>query len=279
MNTDLSFIKMHGLGNDFVVIDARHVPFSPTAEQARLLADRRRGIGCDQIIILDPARTPESGVFMRILNADGSETSACGNATRCVGGLIMNETGATSTTIETKAGLLPVWKVSDAVVGVDLGPPGLAADELPLSTDCDTLHLPLTEGALTDPVGVSTGNPHAVFFVSDIEAVDLPTLGPRIEHNPLFPERVNVEIAQILAPDRIRMRVWERGTGITDACGTGACATLVAAVRRSLTGRSATIVLDGGVLLIEWRERDGHILMSGPIAWSFRGIMPKGSLP
>lgn len=279
MNTDLPFVKMHGLGNDFIVIDARYIPFSPTAEQARFLADRRRGIGCDQIIVLEPARMPESGVFMRILNADGSETSACGNATRCVGWLIMNETCAASTVIETKAGLLQVWKVSDAVVGVDLGPPGLAACDLPLSTDCDTLHLPLTEGPLTDPVGVSTGNPHAVFFVSDIEEVDLPTLGPRIEHNPLFPERVNVEIAQILAPDRIRMRVWERGTGITDACGTGACATLVAAVRRSLTGRSADIVLDGGVLSVEWRESNGHILMSGPVTWSFRGVMPKGSLP
>ena len=279
MSTDLSFIKMHGLGNDFVIVDARRAPFFPTAEQVRFLADRRRGIGCDQLIVLEPARTPDAGAFMRILNADGSETAACGNATRCVGWLIMNETGNDAAVIETKAGLLRAWKVSDAVVRVDMGPAGLAPRDLPLSADCDTLHLPLTEGPLTDPVGVSMGNPHAVFFVPDAESVDLSALGPRIERNPLFPERVNVEVAQILAPGRIRMRVWERGAGITDACGTGACATLVAAVRRSLTGRSADVVLDGGVLSIEWRESDGHVLMSGPVALSFHGTVPQGSLP
>lgn len=267
------FLKMHGAGNDFVVLDARSRPWDIDGAAAMRLADRRTGIGCDQLIVVGPARQPGADAFMTIFNPDGSEVSACGNATRCVAWMLMGETGTGYATIETRAGLLTAQAAGPSRVAVDMGPARLDWDQIPLAHAMDTLHLPVSEGALADPVGVGMGNPHAVFFVPDAEAVSLSELGPRLEHHALFPERCNIEAAQILGPERIRMRVWERGAGITLACGTGACATLVAAARRGLTGRKADIVLDGGVLTIEWLD-NGHVMMTGPVALAFTGALP-----
>lgn len=266
----LPFRKMHGLGNDFVVLDARAHPFEPGPALARAIADRRTGIGCDQVVVIAPPRSSLSDAWMGLWNADGSETSACGNATRCVAWLLMEQGGIDRVVIETRAGLLDAERRGDKLVAVDMGPARLDWREIPVAKAVDTLNMGVGIGALQNPVGVSMGNPHAVFFVDDVAAVDLAALGPVLENHDFFPERANIEAAQVLAPAadgtaRIRMRVWERGTGITSACGTGACATLVAAARRGLTGRKADVVLDGGVLTIEWLP-DDHVLMTGPVA-------------
>jgi diaminopimelate epimerase len=267
------FLKMHGAGNDFVVLDARTRPWQIDGDAARQIADRRTGIGCDQLIVVGPGRQPGADAFMSIFNPDGSEVAACGNATRCVAWMLMGESGADRATIETHAGLLSARAAGDNRVTVDMGPARLEWDQIPLAQAIDTLHLPVSAGRLTDPVGVGMGNPHAVFFVLDAEAVPLAELGPKLEHDPLFPERCNIEAAQILNDGRIRMRVWERGAGITLACGTGACATLVAAARRGLTGRKADVILDGGMLTIEWLENN-HVMMTGPVALAFSGMLP-----
>ena len=274
--TALPFLKMHGLGNDFVVIDARSRAVILDEREARHIADRRQGIGCDQLILIEPAKSRLADAFMRIRNADGGEVEACGNATRCVADLLMKEKGLSHVVIETVAGLLDAEAAGEGLVSVDMGPALLDWREIPLAKPMDTLHLDLSLGGLSDPVAVNTGNPHAVFFVGDAEAVDLTALGPVIERHPLFPERVNVEVATVISPERIRMRVWERGVGITRACGTGACATLVAAARRKLTGRRAEVILDGGSLEIEWLP-DNHLRMTGPVAVSFSGELPIGT--
>ncbi len=268
--TALPFQKMHGLGNDFVVIDARDRAVPLDLAQRQWIADRRRGIGCDQLIVLEPPRDRLADVFMRIHNPDGGEAGACGNATRCVAAKVMAEKGSHHAIVETISGLLDTEAVDGNLVAVDMGVAKLDWRDIPVAEACDTLHLPLSLGPLSDPVGINVGNPHAVFFVSNAEAIDLGSLGPVLERHKLFPERANIEAAQIISPDRIRMRVWERGAGITQACGSGACATLVAAARRKLTGRSATLVLDGGELLIEWLA-DNHVRMTGAWAESFRG--------
>jgi diaminopimelate epimerase len=267
-----SFVKMHGLGNDFVILDARASALALTPAAVRAIADRRRGIGCDQLIIIEAARGSTSDAWMTIYNPDGSESGACGNATRCVAWLLMGQNGSDRVVIETRAGLLDAEARGDKMVAVDMGPARLDWRELPLAEAVDTLHLGIAAGPLADPVGVSMGNPHAVFFVDDVGAVDLEAVGPGLEHHPLFPERTNVEIVQVLGPQTLRMRVWERGAGITQACGTGACATLVAAARRGLTGRKAEVVLDGGSLVIEWLP-DDHVLMTGPVALAFSGTV------
>jgi diaminopimelate epimerase len=256
---------MHGLGNDFIVFDARQRPLAPTPAEIRALADRHTGIGADTIVILQPAADGQADISVRFINADGDDSATCGNATRCIARLLFAETGRDHVRIATGAGILDAWKQGE-LVAVDMGTPRLDWTQIPVAREADTLHLPLD----ADPVGVNMGNPHAVFFVPDAEAVDVSGLGSRIEHDPLFPERTNVEFATVQAPDRIRMRVWERGAGITRACGSGACATLVAAARRGLTGRKATLALDGGELTIEWRD-DGHVIMTGPAATSFTG--------
>jgi diaminopimelate epimerase len=266
----LPFIKMHGLGNDFVVIDARKHPVALSAAAARAIADRRRGVGCDQLIVLEAPRDGGTQAFMRIRNADGGESAACGNATRCIGAFLMAENGAKQARIGTEAGVL-MAQGSGAKVTVDFGTPRLDWREVPLASACDTLHAPIAEGPLSDPACCSMGNPHGTFFVPHADAVDLATHGPKLERHPMFPERANIGVAQIIARDCIRLRVWERGAGITLACGTGACAALVNANRRGLAGRKATLVLDGGELTIEWQESDGHVLMTGPVAISFRG--------
>ena len=274
---DLSFIKMHGLGNDFVVVDSRRSSISIDGATARALADRHTGIGCDQVLVIEPLRNDLADVFLRIHNPDGGEAEACGNGTRCVASLIMDETGKDETVIETVVGLLDATRGDDGLVIVDMGLAAFDWRDIPLSAAVDTLHLDVAVGLLRDPVGVNVGNPHAVFFVDDAEAVPLADLGPEIERHSLFPEFTNVEAAQILAPDLIRMRVWERGAGITRACGSGACATLVAAHRRGLTGRNAEVIADGGRLGIEWLK-DDHVLMSGPVATSFSGTVDVAGL-
>ena len=264
------FVKMHGLGNDFVVLDARDRPLPLVAEAARSIADRRQGVGCDQVIVVEKPRAGLADAFMRILNADGGEAGACGNATRCVGDLLMRESGRDHVVIETVAGLLDVERRADSRVAVDMGPARLDWRDVPLSAPCDTLHLELALGPLADPAACSMGNPHATFFVADVAAIDLAALGPVLERHKLFPERANIGVAQVVARDRLRLRVWERGAGLTRACGSGACAALVAAARRGLTARRATVVLDGGELEIEWLA-DGNVLMTGPVATSFVG--------
>lgn len=273
----VSFRKMHGLGNDFVVVDVRQNGVVFTEEQVRRIGDRRRGIGFDQFITIEPPRQPGATAFMGIRNPDGSVAGACGNATRCIASLLMTEAGTDTAVVETVSGLLPARRAADGTVTVDMGPARLDWQDLPLSEARDTLHLGIGAGDLQDPVGVSMGNPHAVFFVPDVAAVPLTEVGPVLETHTLFPRRCNIEIVQVEARDCLRMRVWERGAGITQACGSGACATLVAAVRRGLSDRRAEVVLDGGILTIEWRDSDGHVLMSGPTATSFTGIFD-GSL-
>ena len=265
------FIKMHGLGNDFVVLDARVRPWPLDVPRARAIADRKTGVGCDQLIVLEPASDGRADAFMRIRNADGGEVEACGNAARCVATLLMEEAGRDRAVIETPAGVLDASRRPDGLIAVDMGPVRLDWREIPLARAMDTLHLELTLGPLEDPVAVNVGNPHVVFFVPDAETIPLAELGPKIEHHPLFPERVNVEVATRMSDGTLRMRVWERGVGITRACGTGACATLVAAHRRGLTARVATVLLDGGPLLIEWRAGDNHVVLTGAVATSFRG--------
>ncbi|MFO0995985.1 MAG: diaminopimelate epimerase [Alphaproteobacteria bacterium] len=268
--TALPFIKMHGLGNDFVVLDARRQPVSLDERQARAIADRHTGVGCDQVITVDAPRRKEADVFMRIQNADGDDVEACGNGTRCVAALLLRESGRAATVIETVAGLLVAERESGGRIKVDMGEPRLDWRDIPLRDAADTNHLALTVESLSDPCAVSMGNPHVVFFVPDTESVPLDRLGPRIEHDPIFPRRANVSVAQILDPRRIRLRVWERGVGITRACGSGACATVVAGHRRALVGRTVDVQLDGGLLTIEWRM-DNHVYMTGPIAVSFTG--------
>lgn len=265
------FIKMHGLGNDFVVIDARREPLALDAAAVRAVADRRAGVGCDQLIVMEPASNGAADVFMRIRNADGGEVEACGNATRCVASLIMAETGRDRCTVETRAGALPAVAARDGAIAVDMGAVRTAWREIPLAREMDTLHLELARGPLRDPVAVNIGNPHAVFFVDDAAAIDLAGLGPSLEHDPVFPERANIGVAEVVGPDRLRVRVWERGVGLTRACGTGACAAAAAAHRRGLAGRKVEVRLDGGPLALEWRE-DGHMVMTGPVATSFTGV-------
>jgi diaminopimelate epimerase len=264
------FRKMHGIGNDFVVLDQRRDPAPIDAAAARILADRHTGIGCDQLLLLEPPRDPRAQVFMRILNPDGNEAEACGNGTRCVATLIAAETGRRDVAIETVAGLLPATIDEAGVATVDMGEPRFGWQDIPLVHEMDTLHVDLRCGPLADPVCTNIGNPHATFFVEDAEAVDLAELGPRLEHDKLFPERANIGVATVRDRGTIRFRVWERGAGITLACGSGACAAMVAARRRGLVGDRAAVLLDGGPLTVEW-PGDAFVLMSGPAALSFEG--------
>ena len=272
----IAFKKMHGLGNDFIVLDGRTNPIAIDAKTMAAIANRKTGIGCDQIIILESPRDDAADIFMRIINADGTEVSACGNATRCVAWDIAAEKNQTHVTIETRAGLLECEIAGDHMVSVDMGIAKLDWRDIPVKNACDTLdmhiELPIEfPGAdLPRAVGVNVGNPHAVFFIDHVESFDVARFGPMIETHPMFPEKTNVEFVQILNRGRVRMRVWERGAGITDACGTGACAVGVAAVRKNLTDRKITVVMDGGELQIEYL-RDGHVIMTGPCAISFVG--------
>ena len=262
--TPLRFMKMHGLGNDFVVLDARAPGVDVTPALVAGLADRHRGVGFDQLAVITPGAGDAHLVFY---NADGSASAACGNATRCIARHLMNETGQTALTLTTERGTLAARDLGDGITAVNMGPPQLDWQDIPLAEAMDTLELPI-EGT---PTATGMGNPHCTFFVENAEAIPLETFGPRYEHHPLYPQRTNVQVAQIIAPDHIRMRVWERGVGVTLASGSSSCATAVAAARRGLTGRSVTITLDGGDLRVDWRA-DG-VWMAGPTAHVFDGVL------
>lgn len=261
----LPFMKMHGAGNDFVVIDSRVGGAVMTAPLARALGDRNRGVGFDQLAEIRACDSAD--IALDFWNSDGSRAGACGNATRCVADHVMAGLGRDALTIQTARGTLAARRMKDGSVWVNMGAPQLDWADVPLARAVDTLHLPLPG----DPAGVGMGNPHCVWFVPDAEAVDLAALGPGHEHDPLFPQATNVEFASLTAPDTLRMRVWERGTGITLACGSGACATAVAAHLRGLTGRHVTLQLDGGTLIVDWRE-DG-VWLTGPTAHVFDGVL------
>jgi diaminopimelate epimerase len=270
------FLKMNGIGNDFVVVDARSEAFAPSEAQVRAIADRQSGIGCDQLIALEPAE--DADAFMRIWNADGGEVGACGNAARCVAWLLTEGGFFSKVAIDTKGGVLLAERIGDFLVRIDMGKPGLDWRDIPLAEPMDTKGIELQVGPIDNPVlhtpgCVSMGNPHVVFFVPDAEAAPVRQIGPMIEHHRLFPERTNVGFAQILSGDRIRLRVWERGVGETEACGTGACAAVVAANRRALCSARATVVLNGGELQIEWLP-DFRVMMTGPIEVEGRGELP-----
>lgn len=269
------FIKMHGLGNDFVILDSRKNGFQPTPDQIKRIADRNRGVGCDQLIVLKNT-TKAADLYMGIYNADGSEAAACGNATRCVAELEMNARGVNTLAIESPYDVLKASR-SGALITVDMGAALLEWNAIPLSKHMDTLNVDVGIPALPPAVAVNMGNPHAVFFVKDVEKTDITTLGRQVETHSLFPARTNVEFIEVKDRTHMRMRVWERGAGITLACGSGACAAMVAAVRRGLTERKADIQLDGGVLNMEWLE-NGHVLMTGPVATSFTGELSEALL-
>jgi diaminopimelate epimerase len=273
---DARFSKMHGLGNDFVVFDERAGPLGITPIRAAALADRRYGIGCDQVICLGHAQGATA--FMRIYNPDGSEAGACGNATRCVADLLFRMSRQRRSVIRTLAGELSAEVLDDGTVAVDMGRPALGWEQIPLARACDTAHLDLAAGPLADPAACSMGNPHATFFTEDISAVPLAGLGASLECAPLFPERANIGVVQVLARDQLRVRVWERGAGLTRACGSGACAAVVNAARRGYAGRACEVVLDGGSLFVEWRA-DDHVLMTGASALAFRGSVDLAVYP
>jgi len=269
------FRKMNGLGNDFVVLDARTRPLVLGDDAVRAIADRKEGIGCDQLIALEPSTRAD--VFMRIWNADGGEVGACGNAARCVASLVAAELGEPRVSIETESGMLDAAVNRDGSVTIDMGAPRFAWNEIPLSKPFDdTRHIELEvdDLELNSPSAVNVGNPHCLFFVADVAAHDLARLGPVFERHKLFPERANISLVQVLGSDAIKVRTWERGAGLTRACGTAACAAAVASARRGLTGRKVKVSLLGGDLLIEWREADGHILMTGPYALDYEGTLP-----
>nr|WP_243846348.1 diaminopimelate epimerase [Rhizomicrobium palustre] len=259
---------MHGLGNDFAVFDARKQRLAFDATQARQIADRRRGIGCDQLIVIEPSS--DADAFMRIRNPDGSEVEACGNATRCVARLLLDETRKQKVTLQTVAGILVCEDAGGGAVTVDMGAPELSWERIPMAEAVDTNRFTLTvEGESLTASAVSMGNPHCVLFVDDADAAPVATLGPKIENHPLFPRRTNVEFVSVRDKGYLRMRVWERGAGITQACGSGACATAVAAFRRGLTRDHVEIELDGGVLSITLK--DGHVFMTGATALAYSG--------
>jgi diaminopimelate epimerase len=276
MSSAIQFRKMNGLGNDFVVLDARARPLALKAAQIAAIADRNRGIGCDQVIALEPSDFAD--VFMRIWNADGGEVGACGNAARCVAALLVAERGSPHVSIETESGMLSATVTRDGSVTIDMGTPRFEWNEIPLSRPFDdtrAVEAPQFSGlGLSAAAMVNVGNPHCIFFVENVEAHDLGRFGPVLEHDPLFPERANISLAQVTGPDSLRLRTWERGAGLTKACGTAACAAAVAATRRGLTGRKVTVTLPGGDLVIDWRENDDHILMTGPFALDYQGTIP-----
>ena len=266
------FLKMHGLGNDFIIFDWRRGGVETvSAAAARALADRRRGIGCDQILVIRPS--DKADIRMDILNHDGSLSGACGNGTRCVADLVMAEDATGTLSIETDGAMLRAWRADHGEIAVDMGPVSTGWDEVPLAHEADTLAVPLGVDGLDPAICHSLGNPHAVVFVEDAEAVDLANIGPRVETSPLFPQRVNFSVVSQLPDGALRMRVWERGVGITMACGSGACAVGVAVARSGRGPASNRIVMDGGAVRIDWDETSRHVVMTGPVAHVARGAL------
>ncbi|MEX0860847.1 MAG: diaminopimelate epimerase [Cucumibacter sp.] len=279
MAATVAYRKMNGLGNDFVVLDARAHKVALSGDQVRWIADREQGIGCDQLIVVTAPSANGIDAGMRTYNADGGEVAACGNATRCIAAMLTEETGRPDTVIETAAGILRAHRAGE-VVTVDMGPPRFRWDEIPLAEPFeDTRGIELQIGPIDAPVlhtpsALNVGNPHAIFWVSDPSAYDLSRLGPLLENHPIFPERANISLARIDSREHLTVVTWERGAGLTRACGTAACAAAVAAARKGLAGRKVTVSLPGGDLKIEWRESDGHILMTGPFSFDGEGTLP-----
>ena len=275
------FRKMNGLGNDFVVLDARRNPVKITEEVAQRISDRARGVGCDQLIVLEPS--DRADVFMRIFNADGSQVDACGNATRCVALVLSEETGSNAATIETRAGLLRADVEGPDRIVIDMGEPRFGWEDIPLAEPFhDTTGIELQIGPIDAPVlktpsVVNVGNPHAIFWVDDVDAYDLGRFGPLLENHPVFPQRANISLAQVTSRSGLKLRTWERGAGLTKACGTAACAAAVAAARKKLTDRKVEVELPGGVLTIEWTA-DNRILMCGPAELEFEGVLEPDTL-
>ncbi|MFW8633769.1 diaminopimelate epimerase [Cribrihabitans pelagius] len=265
-NTAFPFMKMHGLGNDFVIVDARAHPVEITPALARGIAHRQFGVGYDQLTVIAPGERG-ADALLTFYNADGSTSAACGNATRCVARHLMDESGKTELQLTTGRGTLAARDAGNGLTSVNMGPPQLGWQDIPLAEDVDTLELPIEGG----PTATGMGNPHCTFFVENAEVIPLEEFGTRYEHHPLYPERTNVQVAQVTGTDRLRMRVWERGVGVTLASGSSSCATAVAAARRGLTGRRVQVDLDGGTLWIDWRE-DG-VWMTGPTAHVFTGSL------
>ena len=269
---------MNGLGNDFVVLDHRTRGFPVSHAVARAIADRNTGVGCDQLIVMQPSSRAD--VRMRIWNSSGGEVEACGNATRCVAGLLFDETGKGTVLVDTAGGLLLCTRAENNNVSVDMGAPRFGWKDIPLSEEFhDTRNIELQVGPADNPVlhtpsVVNVGNPHAVFWVDDLDVVDLKRTGPLLENHPLFPAGANISLARIIDSAHIALKVWERGAGLTRACGTAACAAAVCAARKRLTGRDVTISLPGGDLAINWRSSDDHIVMTGPVAYEFEGELP-----
>jgi diaminopimelate epimerase len=272
-----AFVKMNGLGNEIVVVDMRTAPATISEADARAAATPQ-GAPYDQMMALYPPRTPGTDAYVRIYNSDGSAAGACGNGTRCIAELMFRETGKDALTFETPAGLLNVWKGAEPLVStVDMGRPRFAWNEIPLAEEfADTRYIELQIGPIDDPIlhspsALNMGNPHAIFWVKDVNAYDLSKIGPLLENHPIFPERANISLCHVASRDHIIVRTWERGAGLTRACGSAACAAAVAAVRLRKADRKVTVTLPGGDLLIEWRERDDHVLMTGPVAFEFEG--------
>jgi diaminopimelate epimerase len=274
-----AFRKMNGLGNDFVVLDGRRDAISMSAAYARAIADRVSGIGCDQVIVIEASGRADVG--MRIWNGDGGEVESCGNASRCVADLLFAETGRESVTIDTSGGLLVCTRAPGGHVTVDMGVPRFGWKDIPLSEPFhDTRHIELQVGPIDAPLihspsVVNVGNPHCIFWVDDLDVVDLSKVGPMLEHHHLFPERANISLARVDARDHVTLKVWERAAGLTKACGTAACATMAAGARIKIIDRKCRITLPGGDLMMEWRESDDHVLMTGPVAYEFDGVLPQ----
>ncbi|MCG2778806.1 MAG: diaminopimelate epimerase [Desulfobacterales bacterium] len=268
------FVKMHGLRNDFVIVDGREKPYTPSVAEIVRICDRREGVGGDELLVIEPPRSGKVYAFVRIINPDGSEAEACGNASRCVGWLLMEECGRDEIRIETLGGVLSCRRAGEKQVAVEMGRLRTGWQEIPLSREMDTLHLGIGAGPLQDPVGMNIGNPHAVFFVDDLSAVDLTRYGPQLQKDPLFPEGANIGAAQLLDPKTLRLSVWERPGTLTTACGTGACVAVAAAHRRGLTTEKCmTVVMPAGSVEIELKE-DGTVVMTGPVEACYAGYLP-----
>ena len=274
-----AFRKMNGLGNEFVVLDGRSESIAMSPARARAIADRQSGIGCDQVILMEPSASAD--VRMRIWNNDGGEVESCGNASRCIADLLFDETGRDTVTIDTTGGLLICTRAAGGHVSVDMGAPRFGWQDIPLSEpfhDTRAIELqvgPIDKPLLHSPSVVNVGNPHCIFWVADLNAHDLGKFGPMLEYHPLFPERANISLCQVRTRAHLVLKVWERGAGLTRACGTAACAAAVAAARKGLTGRTLRVTLPGGDLEVEWRESDDHMLMTGPVAYEFSGTLPE----
>jgi len=271
------FVKMNGLGNEIVVVDLRQAPAAIAAAEARAVAGPN-GTPYDQLMAIYPPRTPGTDGFVRIFNNDGSESGTCGNGTRCIADIVFGETGKTTLTFETKAGLVNCWKGAAPLTStVDMGAPRFDWREIPLAEEFrDTRAIELQIGPIDAPIlhspsALSMGNPHAIFWVDDVGAYALDKFGPLLENHPIFPERANISLAAVVSREHLVVRTWERGAGLTKACGSAACAATVAAVRTRRTGRKVTVTLPGGDLLIDWRESDNHVLMTGPVEYEFEG--------